>query len=89
MKNEHSERKFKEDEAFVRSQMNYDQVDVPAIPLERSRMSRFFRYLGSPARNPFERFEAVDGGGAVRIVLLPAAAGVALMLVQAGVYLFF
>ncbi|TMW71060.1 hypothetical protein [Alteribacter natronophilus] len=87
MKNGGNEQRFKEDDALVRYHMKSDHVDVPEIPVRRSRLAGFFRYLGSPARNPFDRVEVLDGG-AVRLAVLPAAAGAGLMILQAGVYLF-
>ncbi|MBY0121177.1 hypothetical protein [Bacillus sp. S/N-304-OC-R1] len=41
---------------FLKWHLDSDQFDVPDIPLKKNKIDRFFRYLGSPANNPFERY---------------------------------
>ncbi|MDQ0273224.1 hypothetical protein [Cytobacillus purgationiresistens] len=41
--------------------LDTDHIDIPDIPLKRSRFQRFMRYLASPAVNPFEIYVTHTG----------------------------
>lgn len=61
--------------------LDSDQFEVPDIPLKKNKFDRFFRYLGSPAENPFERYINYAGNLTV-LAVSPILLGLIFVILQ-------
>ncbi|KAB2328582.1 hypothetical protein F7731_25015 [Cytobacillus depressus] len=66
---------------FVYELKDSDQFEIPDIPLKRNRLERTFRYLGSPAENPFEHY--INSAGSLTVLALsPILLGLLFVILQ-------
>ncbi|MGI2329025.1 hypothetical protein [Planococcus sp. YIM B11945] len=70
----------------LRSKLDEYHVEAPDFPMKASKSSRFIRFLGSPAKDPFESLISTENG-MLALKVAPVAGGFGLLVLQLAFFL--